>query len=240
MTALTESLKTNMSATTHQPEMPTGIGADKSLLKQRAYDVLKQSIQDATFEPGSFLSERQLAAHLGMSKTPVKAALERLEVEGFVSVSPQQGIVVRDLSLQEIADQYEIRMALEGFVLRAIAGKLDGPELARVRQNLDQQEAAVGRRDIRECVRLDADFHMMFCEFLGNQEIIRVMQQQREKIHRAATRVFRQEPGRYASSLGEHTAIAAAVESGHADTAARILGEHLEYGKQFLLSPRRR
>ena len=86
--------------------------ADRSLLKEHAYAEIKRSILDNTFAPGSFLAERQLAAQLGMSKTPVRAALERLEMEGFISVSPQQGILVRDLSVHDIADQYEIRSAL--------------------------------------------------------------------------------------------------------------------------------
>src|ERR1700742_2672191 len=84
----------------------------RRLMKERAYDSLKQLILTETFEPGAFLSERQLAVRLKMSKTPVKAALERLESEGFIAVSPQQGIVVQDLTLEEIADHFEVREAL--------------------------------------------------------------------------------------------------------------------------------
>src|SRR5215831_7744368 len=67
-------------------------GAAASLLKERAYDELKRRILNDDYPPGSFLAERRLAEELGMSKTPVKAALERLELEGFLLVSPQQGI----------------------------------------------------------------------------------------------------------------------------------------------------
>src|SRR5262245_11966916 len=87
--------------------------AERGLMKEHAYADLKQRILSGTIAPGSILAERQLAADLGMSKTPVRAALERLEHEGFITVSPQQGILVRDLSIHEIADQYEIRVALE-------------------------------------------------------------------------------------------------------------------------------
>jgi DNA-binding GntR family transcriptional regulator len=69
--------------------------AVRSLLKAKAYTEIKERIQNSTFAPGVFLSERKLSSLLGMSKTPIKAALERLEQEGFVAVSPQQGIVVR-------------------------------------------------------------------------------------------------------------------------------------------------
>jgi DNA-binding GntR family transcriptional regulator len=213
---------------------------EKSLLKQRAYEELKLRIQNTTFAPGKFLSERQLAAQLGMSKTPVKAALERLEAEGFVAVSPQQGIVVRDLSVHEIADQFEIRLALETFVLRGVAGKLNADEAGRLRENLRQQQQAKKNRNVRSSVELDAEFHWLFCQFLGNHEIIRVMVQLRDKIHRVITRVFQQDLERLSASYREHVAIADAVLQGNADAAAKAIEEHLNYGKQFLLSPRRR
>src|SRR5437899_8390145 len=106
------------------PSLTNGHGPVRALLKDRAYDRIKVRLLNDDYPPGSFLSERQLAENLGMSKTPVKAALERLESEGFISVSPQQGIVVRELSVHEIADQYEIRAALESYTVRALAGRL--------------------------------------------------------------------------------------------------------------------
>ncbi len=211
---------------------------DKALLKQRAYDELKQCIQDATFGPGAFLSERQLALHLGMSKTPVKAALERLEAEGFIAVSPQQGIVVRDLSVHEIADQFEIRLALESFVLRSLTGRLSHEQSARLRENLQRQRQAVQRQDLSDAVQLDSEFHMLFLEFLGNREILRVMLHLREKMHRVVARVFAQHQHRIGSSYEEHSAITEAVLTGDADRAVAALEEHLNYGKQLLLSPR--
>jgi DNA-binding GntR family transcriptional regulator len=111
-------------------------GAAASLLKERAYDELKRRILNDDYPPGSFLAERRLAEQLGMSKTPVKAALERLELEGFICVSPQQGIVVREFSVHEIADLYEIRAALESYTMRLIAGRLSEAQIARLRANL--------------------------------------------------------------------------------------------------------
>lgn len=213
--------------------------SEKSLLKQRAYDSLKRWIQDNTFAPGDFLSERQLAIRLGMSKTPVKAALERLEAEGFIAVSPQQGIVVRDLSVQQIADQFELRLALESFVLRAVSGRLSGEQTTRLRQNLSRQEYAAKETDHGAAIELDAEFHLLFCEFLGNQEIVRVMSHLRDRIHRVVSGVFDQHPDRYQSSYREHLAIAEAVLASDADLATAALERHLNFGKKWLLSPRR-
>src|SRR5262249_15475257 len=180
----------------------------RGLMKERAYDEIKQGILRSDFPPGSFLAERQLAERLGMSKTPVKAALERLEMEGVITVSPQQGIVVREMTVHEIADQYEIRAALETYVVRATAGRLTPGQTERLRANLNAQEANLAAGDVLTGVALDAEFHALFSEFLGNQEIRRVVGQLREKMHRVITKVFQLNPGRINGSYEEHLAIA--------------------------------
>lgn len=217
----------------------TGHPPLRSLLKDRAYERIKERLLNNDYPPGSFLSERQLAENLGMSKTPVKAALERLESEGFLSVSPQQGIVVRELSVHEIADQYEIRAALESYTLRALAGRLGPDQVARVRGNLKAQGRLRGSgEDVSKGVELDAAFHLQFAEFLGNGEILRVMVQLRERMQRVVTQVFRICPTRVEGSYEEHSAIAAAVIDGNGARAAELIVRHLELGKQLILSPR--
>lgn len=211
----------------------------RSLLKQQAYVQLKSLIQSATFQPGDFLSERQLALRLGMSKTPVKAALERLEAEGFITVSPQQGIVVRELSIHEVADQFEIRIALESFVVRSLATRINADQTKQLRDVLKAHKSAVAKQDSARCVELDTDFHIMLSRFHGNMEILKVMSQLRDRIHRATSRVLDQDVTRLASSLAEHVAIVDALVANDAALAVRRVEEHLEYGKQFLLSPRR-
>ena len=105
----------------------------RGLLKDEAYDRIKQLIQTQVFKPGTFLSERELAARLGMSKTPVRSALERLQTEGFVQIAPQQGAVVREPSLHEIVDMIDFRIALEPYVLRRLVGRLSQRQLQRLR-----------------------------------------------------------------------------------------------------------
>jgi len=218
------------------PRLANGNG--RSFLKDRAYEKLKQRLLNNDYPPGSFLSERQLAGNLGMSKTPVKAALERLETEGFITVSPQQGIVVRVLSVREIADQYEIRAALESYTLRTVAGNLTADQVERVRTNLAAQARLRGTGDVARGVELDAAFHTQFVEFLGNREILRVVGQLKERMQRVVTQVFRLCPARMETTFEEHTAIATAVINGEGSRAADLLVRHLEEGKRLILSPR--
>jgi DNA-binding GntR family transcriptional regulator len=211
----------------------------RSLMKDRAYEEIKRGILRNDFPPGSFLAERQLAERLGMSKTPVKAALERLALEGFITVSPQQGIVIRELTVHEIADQYEIRAALESYILRTTAGRLTAEQVEQLQANLVAQERIIRSRDVHAAVAVDTEFHRLFAVFLGNQEILKLMASLRDRTQRLITKVFQLNPGRMASAHAEHVAIAEAVIAGDGNTAAKLIEAHLEKGKQLLLSPRR-
>ena len=207
----------------------------RNLLKDDAYERIKQLIQTQAFKPGTFVSERELAARMSMSKTPVRSALERLQTEGFVQISPQQGAVVRESSLHEIVDMIDFRIALEPYVLRRLVGRLSPQQLQRLRENLKQQEWVVEAHDVRRCTQLDAEYHLMFCEFVGNQEIVRVMRGLRDRLFRTVLRIFTQDVARVRNSYREHVAIADALEVGDADEAAALLVTHLEYSKRFVV-----
>ena len=210
-------------------------GAARRLLQDRAYEELKGLIQGGTYPAGTFLSERQLAGRLGMSKTPIKSALTRLDMEGFVAVSPQQGIVVREPSIREIMDLFDIREALEMFVVRRMAGRLAPAQAARVRENLREQGRAARSRDVEAATRLDAEFHIMICDFLGNREISQALWRMREKLHRLILGNFTRVPRRMGDSVREHAGIARAIFRGQGEVAAERVREHLNVGRQLIL-----
>lgn len=208
----------------------------RTLLKDKAYEELKQLILNWTFAPGTFLSERQLAARLGMSKTPVRSALERLAHEGFVTISPQQGIVVRELPLEEIIDLFDIRMALETFVVKRLAERIEQEWIEKIRDNLKDQLKTTETGDYETATLLDAEFHVLLCEAWGNQEILRTMLHLRDKLYRFVYRVLRHDRSRITTSYEEHRAIADAIFSGNGDLAAGLVIAHLEWGKQSLVT----
>jgi len=227
------------SKTTAAKPKRTGRRSACGLLKVQAYDRLKDAIVTGLYPPATFLSERGLVEELGMSKTPIRAALERLEGEGYVRVSPQQGIVVREPSLREIADQFDIRLALERHVIESLAGHLTAEQIAQLRDNLRRQHEAAEGGDLAESIRLDSAFHLMLCEFHGNQEILAAMRRLREKMTWIIGLVFKQSDDRMSPNHREHESIAEAVIAGDCPTAVAGLRAHLEYGKRSLLaSPR--
>jgi DNA-binding GntR family transcriptional regulator len=199
-----------------------------------AYAELKALIQGGHFPPGSFLSERQLSQQLGMSKTPIRAALEHLEAQGLVKISPQQGIVVRDLSLREAVESFELRYVLEPHVARRLAGRLSAPQRQRLQADLEQQRVAAERGDAELCAQLDLGFHLLLCEFLDNQEILQVTKRALDKLYRTILLVHVQLLKQLTASAREHASVAEAIIEGDGEAAARRMEDHLQFVRQFL------
>jgi DNA-binding GntR family transcriptional regulator len=212
--------------------------AVRPTLANRAYDDLKGLFQKGAYVPGDFLTEGELARRLKMSKTPVRTALTRLEMDGYVTVSPQQGIVVREPSIHEVMDLFDIRMALETFVVKRLAGNLQVDQTRRLRENLDAQARSVKSLDNETYTRLDTEFHILLCEFHDNREITQTMERLRGKLHRIILGIQLKTPDRMVDGWREHEAIAESVNQGRGDQAAQRVVQHLEWGKKFLLASR--
>lgn len=213
--------------------------ASPTRLQSRAYAELRRLIVTGEFPPGTFLSERQLAQQLEMSKTPVHVALERLESEGFVTISAQQGIVVRGMNVDDILDHYELREAVESWVVRRLAGKLSPEQQRQLRDNLKAQRTALRENDLTQLMHLDEQMHYLLGTFLKNREITNTMERLRDKIHQVILRVTDADQTRPAASIAEHERIIEAVIAGDGALAADLLVEHLEAGKRRILNPER-
>ena len=209
-------------------------GHPRAHLKDQAYENLKRLILEEVFTPGTRLSERQLAARLDMSKTPIRAAIEQVEAEGFVALSPQQGIVVRERSPREVVDLFDICIALEGFAVQSIAERLDLEQFGQLRANLKPQEQAAMAGDVAACTRLDAEFHTTLCELVDNREISQVMRGLRDKLYMVVLGLLRTDAQRLMISYFEHEGIVEAVANGQGAQAAERVKEHLEYEKRLL------
>lgn len=208
-------------------------------LQSRAYQELRRLIVSGEFPPGTFLSERQVALQLQMSKTPVHVALEKLEAEGFVTISAQQGVVVRGMSMEDILDHYELREAIECWAVRKIAGRLSVSQEELLRMNLTNQQSALKAMDLTALMLLDGEMHCLICSFLKNREITTTMERLRDKIHQVIVLVVDNDKERPPQSVAEHAAIIHAVLSGDGGQASELVRAHLAAGKQRILNPYR-
>lgn len=209
----------------------------RTLMKDRAFEHIKGLILDGTFRPGQFISERELTAELEMSKTPIRAALERLEEQGFVTIAPQRGVIVREMSPREISDHYDLRMALESWIARTLAGRLTADQVAALSANLASQRAQTegDTIDVAGFMKADAEFHHLITEATGNAEFERAMQRQWDKLQRLVETIAFKDPTVPPRSCAEHQGIFDALVDGDGDLAAKLVVEHLEHGKKFML-----
>ena len=204
-------------------------------LKDKAYIEIRDLLRSGEFPVGSFISERQLVSRFKFSKTPIRVALERLERDGFVEIVPQRGVRVRGLSDKEVADHFELRTTLESWVADTLVARDPPLDWTGVQASLKEQESAVSSRDIEHYANADADFHDQLALMTGNEEVMRVIRRQRERLFRIVLRVLASDHNRPQSSLEEHYGIVEAIERRDCELASARVKEHLGWGRDFLL-----
>ncbi|GEM82112.1 GntR family transcriptional regulator [Meiothermus hypogaeus] len=206
-------------------------------LREQAYSRIKQLILDEEFPPNSFLSERGLAERLGMSKTPVRLAIARLEHEGYVRVSPQQGIVVLALSFEEILDYIDFRLALESFVVRSLAAAPSPERALALEAQLAEQAQVVHNPEspLQALVHADMAFHRFLATLLGNRPILQALERQQEVLYRIAMRIFQKYPQRREQSFAEHQTLCRLIAAGQQAEAAALIEQHILRIKSLLV-----
>lgn len=205
----------------------------KLLLKDIAYEKIKEGILDETYRPGEFLSERTLINDLDMSKTPIKNALVRLESESFVTVSSKQGIIVNDLSIDRINDIYNLRIALETFNCEEIYNRITTEELSELYRNLEETKVTSNNLDVKGFAALDHEFHLIISEVAGNSEITRILLNYQDHLRRITLRHLSKEPSRVKKFYQDHVKIYDSLKN-HQEDAVQVMKEHLQESKTML------
>jgi GntR family transcriptional regulator, rspAB operon transcriptional repressor len=195
-------------------------------ISPQIYELLRRAITTLAMLPSESLSEQELAAQLGVSRTPVREALIRLADDGLIDILPQRGSFVAPIRLKEVEEAQFIREALEVAVVRRIAGHVGADFIDFGRDNLARQERAVKNVDRDSFLELDEAFHKNFCEAAGLPRSWRAIQVVKLQIDRVRY-LSLPERGRLEVVLAQHKAIFAAVIDGPPDAAAAEMSRHL-------------
>ena len=141
---------------------------------ERAHAAIRSGIIDGTYEPGTLLSENELAAAICVSRTPVRAALARLREEGWITIFPQRGALVRALTPREVRDLTDARLTLETAGV-ARASKKQRERLAEdLAALVERQRRALAHGRVADFIELTTSFHRSFVEVGENQFLIEV------------------------------------------------------------------
>ncbi|MEO3972696.1 GntR family transcriptional regulator [Streptomyces sp. CAU 1734] len=192
----------------------------------RVYTHVKQAVLDRRYEGGTLLTEGELADAVGVSRTPVREALLKLEVEGLIKLYPKKGALVLAVSAQEIADVVETRLLVEEHATRK-AVPASPRLLARLEELLEQQRSRGEAGDLAAVAATDRLFHAEIVRSGGNEILSRLYDQLRDRQLRMGVAIMHAHPDRIAKNIVEHGEILDALRAGDPDRAAELVRRHV-------------
>ena len=201
-------------------------------VRQRAYEHLKSAILSGRLDPGKRLAEEHLAEELGVSRTPVREALHKLELEGLIKPLETRGFVVSKDSREEIEELFDMRAILEGYGLRVISEKVSENLLKQLNGLIENGEDALRRKQLREVFKWNTQFH----------DTLHRMVSEKKRLHRLLVNVrkyvlrYREDTLQYPDggrrALDGHHKIVMALQLKDPDLCERVMREHIQEAKE--------
>lgn len=195
-------------------------------LGQRVYSALRNKILTMSFEPGSVLRKGELCEQLGVSRSPVTEALNRLSSDGLVDIIPQSATRVSQFSLFELREESFLREAVEVAAVAKVAQDCTDDQLTKLARNLKLQKLLVEDEDFQGFFEADLEFHELILAFTGFPKVAFTAGQMSLQLHRARMLIL-PEQGRPSEAVAEHRAILAGIEARDPDAARAAMSLHL-------------
>ncbi len=203
-------------------------------LREIVFEHLREAIIKGVLKPGERLMEMQLAEEMGVSRTPVREAIRKLELEGLVIMVPRRGAYVSDLSIKDVAETFEIRGALEAMAAGLAAERINDDELEEIERILVKISESIEKNDIKAVIEHDESFHAILYKASHNDRLVQIISNLREHIQRFRSTSLTA-PGRLKAVLFEHRQIAEAISERNAELAQRLAQEHIENAENALM-----
>jgi DNA-binding GntR family transcriptional regulator len=212
------------------------MGTRGVLLSQTIFDELETRIVQRGYAPGSHLAEDDIAAELGVSRTPVREAFRMLSRAGWLDIQPHSGAYVRNPTMDEVRQVFEVRQPLEDRAARLAARNITASEIKELKRIIERGWKEVARNNGKQITLLNSAFHASIAGASRNQILARLLEDLGKQVqwHFSAVATVSGE-----RSWHEHEAILAAIEAGEAERAGTLAVEHGErtqdaFFRQFL------
>ena len=202
--------------------------------EEQARATLEEEILTGKLTGGTSLTEQSLSKRLGVSRTPIRAALHKLSEEGLVSIVPNKGAVVVGVSRDDLIDIYNMRMRLEGLASATAASRITPEDLSALRESVELAEAYIKDNDPERLKTLDTEFHSIIYRASGSRMLNKTL----SELHRNITSYRKMSlsvPGRLENSVREHREILEAIESGNAELAEHLTSRHVAAALENML-----
>lgn len=203
-------------------------------LREVVCETLREAIRTGVLKPGERLMEIQLADELGVSRTPVREAIRKLELEGYVIMMPRRGTYVANLSIRDVNEVFEIRTSLDSLASGLAAERITDEELERLERLLVSIGDGIEKNNMDQIVEADTQFHDLLYQASRNARLVGIIYNLREQLTRFRTTSMAY-PGRLKETLEEHSRIVEAIAQGNVELAQKAAEDHMEKSEHTLL-----
>lgn len=196
-------------------------------LQEFAYQKCQELIGSGELSPGNLYSESAMSKQLGISRTPLRTALQQLEREGLIIRLPQRGFYVYEFEEKDIEELFAIRKAIEGYAVEHIARKKQEIDLGQAKKHLEAQKIARQSDDYSIFTQEDRKFHENLVKALNNKRLVAIYSDMRQSIELIGLKRFKMNSQRN-QSIAEHKTIIKAIEKGDPLAAREAVYNHLD------------
>lgn len=196
-------------------------------LRDIVFNTLRKAILKGELAPGERLMEKQLAEKMGVSRTPIREAIRKLELEGLVIMVPRKGAEVAMITEQDIKDVLEVRAALESLAVKLAIKNMKKDDVNELLAINDAFIGAAKRNDAETVIKKDVEFHDKIYEATSNHKLKSIITNLQEQIYRFRVEYVRQMDD-FSGLVEEHEAIVDAIVNKKTDAAQEIATKHIE------------
>lgn len=204
-------------------------------LRDVVFDNIRNAILDGTLSPGKRLMEIQLAEQLGVSRTPVREAIRKLELEGLVIMVPRKGAYVASISKKELLDILELRIGLEAMAARLAADRISDDEIKILEDISMKLEESIEKNNLEDMMKYDEQFHSFIFETSGNVRLQSIMASMWEPVYNKFRLKYMSDYSSAVNIVEEHKNIVKALKKGDKDLAEKLAKVHIETSEQFMI-----
>ena len=196
-------------------------------LRDVVFNTLRQAIITGEFAPGERLMEIALANRLGVSRTPVREAIRKLELEGLVVMIPRKGAEVAKITEKDLRDVLEVRSSLEELAAELATERMNEEIKEKLEKALDDFKKAIDSEDNAAIADSDVEFHDIIFEATGNARLIQIISNLREQMYRYRLEYVK-DTEYHTVLLNEHLELVKAMLEGKKDEARKIMKKHID------------
>lgn len=203
--------------------------------EKTAYQRIKDAIRNKDILPGRKLSEAALGKAIGMSRTPVRAALKQLEFDGYVRIVPHKGAYVTEPSINEIDNTYVVRTAMEQLAVALLIENITDEKLDELEKCIESEQKAYESNDYDEYDMINRRYHMMIAELSENFVLSRYVEDLLNKVDVFILLYDKNEPEVSPASFRDHREILKCIRAKDVQAAQKCVAEHIQHAKSRLI-----